>query len=87
MGSPAFEHRPAFLDKGPARLQMVFRRCRARLMERFHFEHRGQRLGLCREEVALHIAVGDARSVGDAAGEGGGFTLQRFILDDAVKQT
>jgi len=39
------------------------------LMHRFHLEHRGERLGFRGEQVALHVAVGDKRAIGDAPRE------------------
>src|SRR5467141_3437203 len=84
---PAFEHRSAFFDKSVACLQMVLGHCGARLMHGLHFEHRSEGLGFGGEKIALHVAVGDPRAVGDASRERRRFALQRLVLDDAANQS
>src|SRR5262249_8129884 len=85
--SLAFEDRTTFFDKRLARLQMILGHCRARLMHRLHFEHSGKGLGFGGEQVALHIAVGDARPCGDAPSERPCFVLERLVPDHAIDQS
>src|SRR5271170_5832595 len=65
---------------------VVLGHCGARLVHRLHFENRSKRLGLRGKQIALHIAVGDSRSVGDAPGEGRSLVAQRVIFDDVAYQ-